>query len=776
MLRNFPMDVGLISMTFTFTQSMRSCCVAILAFAASQANAQIVSPQLGNDVIVTATKTEQFAADLPFSLSVLDGEGLSRLDSAEEITQSLAGVQAAVANGNQIVFQIRGIGAVDHQALTPTAAAVYVDGVFQATNVQTGPLLFDLERAEVLKGPQGSLYGRNATAGAINFISKRPDDESEGYVSAELGNFEHVNLNAAANLPVHEDFALRLSGRYLSQSALIDNVVTQEGVAAPSEAGGERDEFGLRALGLWTPSDDTQLLLNLHYAEDNGINPSARNEGLDLNDHEISVGPSGVQDTDNEFYGASIEINHDFGSFELTSLTAFEEYNQQYGFDFGGLQDFSVSVPSLSGNANLSYDRDFTQFSQELRASRSGEKYESLVGLYLEDEDFDQDYRVWCGVLDLETLQGSCNYIAADRRVGAADRPAGATGNALQSLISQERQTAALFTHNNYHLTPKLDLIWGARLTYEEIEGSGEGRHIFDDAAATVGLNNQFETDGTGADVTVGPAIGRNEITDTRFSGNVGLTYALTQKAKAYANYANGFKSGGFNGEVINNASHFDDAGLFEAETVDNFEIGVKLSDDIYSLNIAAFYADYDNPQARFFETVTLENGEQVGLNSLSNFEAAKSAGIELEGQLSPRPHFNLFAALTLLDTEIEDAERPALDGDELPFASDTSLVLGADYNLLMQDGVTMGLAASSKYVSDFTTGADEQSASAFIQDSYWTVDASLTLGLPTGPEIGFWGRNLTDSDYATSAFRFFGATTFRGAPRTYGVRLKYSY
>ena len=289
-----------------------------------------------DDVIVTATKVSKTAQELGLSLTVIDGTELSQFDGAEDLAVRVSGLQAAVANGNQIAFQIRGIGAVDHQALTPTAAAVYIDGSYQATNVQTGPLLFDVETAEVLKGPQGSLYGRNASSGAINFNSVLPTHEKSGYIAGEYGNFDRFNVTAAATVPVNDIFALRLSGRYLSQGPVLDNVVSNEAIAAPSSGGGERDEFGLRALGLLTVSPNTEALFNLHYAEDNGINVAPLNDSLDLNDHEISVGPDGIQDTDNEFHGGSVKVTHQAGDLTFVSLTAYEAYNQQYGFDFDG--------------------------------------------------------------------------------------------------------------------------------------------------------------------------------------------------------------------------------------------------------------------------------------------------------------------------------------------------------------------------------------------------------------------------------------------------------
>jgi len=613
-----------------------------------------------DDIVVTATKVKASVSDLGISVSVIDGERLSQLDSAEELSRYLSGVQAAVANGNQIAFQIRGIGAVDHQALTPTAAAVYVDGVYQATNVQTGPLLFDIERAEVLKGPQGSLYGRNATAGAINFISKRPTTEKEGYIAGEYGRFNRVNLRAAANIPVSDIFALRVSGRHLTQDAVIDNVVTDTDVTAPKEAGGKRDEFGLRALGLLQASPNTEVVMTL--------------ESADL-----------------------------------------------------------------------------------------------MAGIYLEAEDFNQDYRVFCGELNLETLVGSCNYIAAARRVGAAPNPVGEAASTLQSLITQERKTAALFSYNTFDIMPNLGLVAGGRLTHELIKGRGRGNHIFTNGQ--VGINNTLN----GGEI-VGPAIGSNTIRETNFSGNLGLNYHLNETLLGYVTFSNGFKSGGFNGEVIDNAAHFDDQGLFEPETVNAGEVGVKFNTAALRFNLAGFYNDYNNPQARFFREVTLESGQIIGLNSLSNFDAATSYGVDAEVHYIPVEGLELFVSATFLESEILDDSLPSLDGDALPFASNMSVAGGFDYKRKLSETLGLRLEAQGKYQSEFTTGADTATASAFIQKGYALIDTSATLEFQNNVELGIWARNLTNSDYAVSGYRFFGATTFRGTPRTYGISAKYSY
>jgi len=719
-----------------------------------------------NDITVTATKIKKNIQDLGLSISVIDGDILSQFDGAEELSQHVSGLQAAVANGSQIAFQIRGIGAVDHQALTPTAAAVYVDGTYQATNVQTSPLLFDIEQAEVLKGPQGSLYGRNASSGAINFNSVLPSDEKNGYIGAEYGNFDRFNLNAAATLPLSDIFSLRLSGRYLTEGPTLENVVTNPDVTAPTEAGGKRDEFGLRAIGHLQASPNTEVLLNIHYAEDNGINQAPLNDSLDLDDHQISIGPDGIQDTDNEFWGGSATVTHDFGNVTLVSHSAYEAYNQQYGFDFDGTPQ-PFGIPSL--NSNLRYDRDFVQVSEELRLSYVSDRAELMAGLYLESEDFNQEYLLFCGVLDTETLLGTCRYVGAPGRVGPNPASDG-TATTLQSLITQSRKTAALFTYNTIALSPQLYFVIGGRLTYENIKGRGEGRHLFDDGV--IALNNR---DGLGL------AIGDNTISDTRLSGNVGLNYTLNDSTLLYAAYANGFKSGGFNGEVINNATHFSDEGLFGAETVNALEAGVKVSHDNFAFNLAGFYQFYNNPQARIFVPFATEDGGSFTSNSLSNLDEATSYGLEADVRWSPFEGLDLFAGLTLLDTEINQNENPNVpqnaenfDGNRLPFASEISTIISARYEWALSETVRASVEGSGKYQSDFfldAEGLDDRR-----QSGYEIIDGEMAIHLNNGIDLGLWGRNLTNSDYATSGFGFIGYNTFRGDPRSYGVSVKYSY
>ena len=735
--------------------------VPVSAFAQSE-------PEL-DEIIVTATKRAQSPQDIGASLSVLlkDTLGSAGFDGAEDIAQRLSGVQAVIGGGSRVGFQIRGIGAVDHQALTPTAASAYVDGVYLATNAQTGHLLFDLERVEVLKGPQGSLYGRNASAGAINFVSAKPEDNFGGYMHVEAGNAERFNVLGAVNLPFDDNFSLRVAGRYLSQGPTIENVATLA-APAPEDAGGRRDEFGVRVQGAWTVSQATSVLVSVHYGEDNGVNAAPLNDALSLQKHQISIGADGVQDTDNEFYGAAIDITHEWGAFSLYSQTAFEGYNQQYGFDFDGTQ---APFGDASLNANLAYDRDFSQWSEEVRLSYRGDGLNLMGGVYLSDDDFSQDYLIWCGELNRQTLLGTCRYVGAPGRTGSNPASLG-VASSLLSTINQTRQTAALFSYNDFSLTPRLDLVVGARFTHETIKGSGQGIHIFDDGVRA--LNNRDD---------LGAAIGSNTLTENRFSGNIGLNFKANDSTLLYLAYTNGYKSGGFNGEVINNATHFQDEGLFEAETVNALETGIKLDlGATFQLSTDVFYQFYAKPQARIFVPFSTANGGSFTSNSLANLDKASSYGLEMQAAWMPISALKLNAGLTLLDTEIKQVFDPNtpdnftdFDGNPLPFASRFSANLGARYTHHHSANVDVVFDVAGKYQSAFYL--DAEGLEDRKQDGYGLVDGRLALQFKRqGVEVAFWGKNLGNADYAVAGFGFIGYNRFLGAPRTYGFSVRYSY
>ena len=712
-------------------------------------------------VVTTATASQTPLSDIPMSVSVISGDELGLTSpylGAEDVTDLLTGVEAAVANGTQVAFQIRGIGAVDHQALTPGAAAVYSDGVLLATNVQTGLMLYDLSGIEVLKGPQGTLFGRNASSGAISFLTARPESGQSRYLRAGYGNLERTDVEGAFG-QTSGGFSYRLAGRYLSRDAALDNR------GGPDAAGGIRDEFGLR-LGLnWEEALGGALLIRTHYEEDNGVNAAPRNDTLGLSDHDISVGSDGVQDTDNEFYGTSAEYVRNLGDWTLTSLTAFEGFNQSYGFDFDG-------AVALYGNplfnANLSYDRNFRQYSQEVRLKTERAGGSTLFGAYAAAEDFSQTYTIWCGELDPDTLLGTCPYVGAASRAGP-DPVSDGTAMTLITDIRQERSALAAFTYNEFALSDRLAATLGARITQETIEGAGAGRHIFDDG--TIGYNN------VGG---LGLAAGSNEIEDTKLTGNMALAYDAGA-GTAYASIANSYKSGGFNGEVQNNATHFANEGLFDAETVTAYEAGFKSNPSVgFVWNAALFYQDYDAPQARIFVNFPLPDGSSITSNSLSNLDAATVYGLDADMRWQATEALSLQGGLTLLDTKIEQTtdtggNAAKFDGNPLPFAPDVSATLGGRYAFDVTSNAEGHISLHAKYRSRYYL--DPEGLASRMQKGFTTLQAEAGIHFADpGIDVTLWARNLTDEDYALSGYGFIGYDTFRSDPRTYGLRIGYSF
>jgi iron complex outermembrane receptor protein len=248
-----------------------------------------------------------------------------------------------------------------------------------------------------------------------------------------------------------------------------------------------------------------------------------------------------------------------------------------------------------------------------------------------------------------------------------------------------------------------------------------------------------------------------------------------------YGVYSNGFKSGGFNGEVINNATHFTDEGLFGAETVDAVEAGVKYTGDGLIANAATFYNFYDSPQARIFVPFSTQGGGSFTSNSLSNLDEAVSYGVEVSADWQAMDGLDFSASATWLRSEIMQGSNPdvpqnaaAFDGNPLPFASELSAVVSAAYTWSLNDKVEAMMGLNGKYQSEFYLDAEGREDRR--QDGYGLIDGRAELRFSNGISAQIWGRNLTNADYAVSGYGFIGYNTFRGAPRSYGLTLGYAY
>lgn len=702
-------------------------------------------------VIITSTRREASSEALPVSVAVLSERDIGQVDTIDALADRIAGVQVAISNGSQATFQIRGLGAVDHQALTPSAAAVNVDGVFLATNVQASSLAYDLKRVEVLKGPQGAIQGRNAASGSVNIFTATPTDEVEGYVKASAGGFAHKGLEGALSGPLAEGMRARIAGRMLFEGPALKNV------GGPRDAGGRTEQYGLRGALAFDLGAESQLLLRAHAEADKGINPVPRNSGVVVSDHQISIGRDGLQPTDNTFSGASAEYATALGSWTIKSLTAYESFRQRYGFDFDGMP---------TPLANLSYDRDFQQLSQEVTAATRWAGGNLIAGLSLATDDFSQDYLIWCGDLNTSTLAGTCAYPGAAGRVGPA--PASSTpAVSLLTHMDQQRDVGALFATLDLAIDADTTLTIGGRQTVERIEGAGFGEHIFADGVRA--LNNRSG---------IGPAIGANAIDENRFTGTLALQRRLGDWGNVYASFGQGYKSGGFNGEVANNVTHYQDEGLFRAETVDAYEVGFKghVLNNL-SVEAAYFWQAIDAPQARIFVAFPVPGGI-ITSNSLANLHEATVSGVDVSAVWRATDTMRVTAGVVALDSEINQpvsvsgaANAAVFDGKPLPFASDLSATLGAQDSWSLGDAGRFGLDVFVKYQSEYFLDAEGRADRR--QGPVTLLDTTLRWSPTEQLDVELWGKNLLDKDDAVSGYGFVGYNTFRSNPAMWGVSFK---
>ena len=751
-------------------------------------------------IVVTATKREQSSQDIGGSLAVIGSETLDAYNAAngKDIVSLTSGVLVNDSFGSAASFVIRGIGQNDFQSNSSPSAAVYVDDVFQAYNISGSPQLFDLERVEILKGPQGTLYGRNASSGAVNFITRRPTEEFDGYAQVGYGNFNRIEAEAAVGGPVSETLLYRVSGRFLTHDGVLDNdsFDPETFPAGAGEAWAPEDWSG-RAQLLWKATPATTILLSGHYAEQNGTPnqpiaiatgqdpdsaavcpgrdgaPGADRSGCragfspdsfgggfgggfpEILDEEFTVGVNFIRPLDNEFYGVTLDIDHEFDFATLTSISSYQ------GWDF--FQEFDEDAALYQG-LNIVYDRDFYQYSQELRLNGVNGPVDWLVGAFGSVDEFSEDQLVYCG--ERTGLLGSCQYIGAPGRVSPTSPSDRLQANSLNSVYDQKTTTVAVFTHNEIELTFSLSLVAGYRFTYEEREFEGTGTVIFNDGSTEI-------TDQNG----LGPAAGSREIENQKSSGQIGINWKADDTTLVYLSFSESFKSGGFDGAVASNAVQF--LTPYDTETVRSYELGIKADPlDNLRINAAVYFTEYDSPQARIrADTALPGSGAVIPITLLSNLDEAEIYGFELEAVWVPVEGLTLSGTLSLLDSEIkqEGINAPVFDGNDLSFAPNVSATLAASYEASLGGGLIGIARANMKYVGDHFLRPENF---AIDEESYTTVDAALAIASENGKwEVSVWSKNLGNKQYRVNAVGGFGNDVFYlGLPRTYGGQVTYRF
>ena len=483
-----------------------STAIATPAFAQDQ---DVDTPDNENVIIVTATQRATDVQDIPIAVTAvtpveLERQGIQDIKTLEAVSASF-NLNSSQTESQGTTIRIRGIGTTGNNIGLESAVGVFIDGVYQSRpGVALGDLV-DLQQLEVLRGPQGTLFGRNTTAGALNIKTAAPDlDEFEGFVNASYGNYDAISLQGGISVPIAIDqFAIRLSGAYRKRDGFLTNAVTGQGE-------NNRDRYFLRGQALWEPTDALSIRIIGDYQKTNerccgavqlstpslatpalnaelfpGGTAGFRGAGGIINDDELISNASSVFENDIESWGISGELRYDFGPAELIYIGSYRDFvGDSRQDEFNAALVYSVSGDTFPPNSRKTFDEIITQ-THEVRVQGSAfdDFLDFLVGAYYADETIDEFFQLGLGpdyarvvsqantgnpaFLDLVSASG--NFLATGNFV-----PVGSGGSFSQNLFSQQAESISVFTHNIFNLTDQFSVTLGARYVDDKKDGQFE--------------------------------------------------------------------------------------------------------------------------------------------------------------------------------------------------------------------------------------------------------------------------------------------------------------
>lgn len=715
---------------------MISCSLGVM-FAAALA---VEASAQNDEIVVTAQKREQNLQDVGISMTAFTGDGLRErgITDSTDIAGLVPNLEIGdpVGAGSQPTIFIRGVGLNDFNTNNAGPNGVYVDEVYISSPSGQSFQLFDIERVEVLRGPQGTLYGRNTTGGAINFIMRRPSDEFSANANVSYGSFDTVSAEAAVSGPVGDRVRLRSSLLYRSSDGYFENLLTGEKHNGTSNIAG-------RLLADIDVATNLELRLNLHGGSLDTDAPQYRSQGLldpltsapcaidairagACGDALGYVSPSDFYEgefnregqLDVETWGGSATVNWDAGPFQIVSISAYEFLDK--------LQE-EESDSSPNRLLEVDYGVKSKTFTQELRAVGEANRLKWLIGAYYLWEDLDQDQTADL-FRDLRPLVESIDPISFP---GGFD-PDGASGVApiffSRTLNSQKTESFAVYGQIEFELTDRLNATVGGRYTTESRDFTSSV--IFEEPTFEFPL---FDfADGVDNDA---------------FSWRFALDYHLQDDILLYASYSTGFKSGGFNGGFL-----FDPVALqpFDKETLSAYEAGFKSQffDRRVMLNASGFYYDYKDLQV-----FTLVNTGGVPTQALDNAADARIYGFEMELGAEPVENLNVNLSLGYLDTELQNFQSSFgldLSGNELALAPKWSVsgIVARDWPVA-SGTLTTQLNVNYRSHVFFST----ENNPLIAQDGYALLGARIQYQRENSSwYMAVFGTNLTDKEYLSYA------------------------
>ena len=743
-----------------------------------------------SEVVVTSRRRIEKVQDVPIAISVITGKQAEQAGAfnVNRIKELVPSVQLYSSNPRNTGINIRSLGSpfgLTNDGIDP-GFGFYVDGVYYARPAATTLDFIDVERIEVLRGPQGSLFGKNTTSGAFNITTRKPSFTSGADFEVSYGNYQYLQAKASITGPLSQKIAGRLSFSGTQRDGLIENIVT-------GKSTNTLNNQGIRGQILFTPTENTNITLaadittqrpdgyaqvvagvaptnRASYRQFNAIIADLNYQLPSLNGFDRKIDQDTPWRSGQDLGGASLNVDTKIGRGTLTSTTAWRFWNwdPSNDRDFTGLQVLAKSQNPAKHQ----------QFTQEIRyAGQLSSKLSGVVGVFFIDQTVKIDGTEESGNAQWRFSQSTSSPLWKT--------PGLFEGYGIHTNAKIHSTSAAVFGQLDWAITDRLHVLPGLRYNYDNKDANYDrktygGLQTTD--PALIALKKLVYTDQSfvaGAD-------------DTDFSGNLTVTYKASDKINAYATYAKSYKPIGVNVAGLPTVSGQPalDLAVIKPEDVNHYELGVKTSPFKNSiLNLTLFNTDIKDFQ-------TNVQAAELGVNRgyLANADKVRVKGAEVDASIIINNHFTINGAVTYTDgkyVKFTNAPLPLeetgsavsfkdVSGTDLPGASKWAGSIGGEYTNTAKFFGNTGkffVALDGYARSEFSSSP---SASKYlIVDGYAIFNTRLGFRASEGLSVYFWGRNILDKDYYEQLLPAGGNSGHYagvlGDQRAFGITLKYS-
>ncbi len=741
-------------------------------------------------VTVTATKRAENSQSVPISINAISGDALEAQGVLEtsDLAAKVPNLQISSPFGKtQPNFVLRGVSvANEFNANQASPNGVYLDEVYLSSRFAQGMNLFDLERLEVVKGPQGTLFGRNTVGGAINIITKKADfDGTNGFVSAGLGNFNTRRASGAFGTTLVEDkLAVRVAGTTEKGDGQLPNPLGLED-------GRTTDNWAVRGSVLLAPTDSAEFTLRAYAGESDASSEAAMSLGVGPGASSPITGyarPANYEywETAADYVGrnatkaqgAALISNFELGSFDITSITAYDDGEMRVDQDPDG---------SPADVFTINWYSDYSQFNQDLRLSSDPSKdFRYIVGAYYgtdTNETFNT-YRFFGlleGVPGLPAFDPPNIFVAPPYPGLLGGVPGVFSGFGVHHNFTQERTSTAIYGEANWDFAEKFTLTAGLRYTEDDIELSDVSSTAFDySGVEQVTLIPSFQAPGSICPGSVGCPADLSQ-SSSKVTGRLILDYQVSDDVMAYASYSKGYRAGAINGTAYASPNQLT---FVDPEEITAYETGVKseLFGGRMRLNGSVFFYDYKNQQLQ----------EIIGIVPfLRNVPKAEALGFELDMTAQVSDNLLVNMGYGYLDSEYKELTLSGVDlsGNKFSNAPDQTFNVALDWTLMDKSSGQIHFRPSAVYAGDtWLSPANEKPSSAtgavldnsrLFQDAYWLVNAGLAWereNLTVSANV----KNLFEEEYLVYGNDLRAAVgvdfLVRGQRRTYGVDVSWKF